>query len=49
MIRTRKTVCMVFKDIKRWDDIKMFDKDIPGSNCIRENLFLYLFDLHVIS
>ena len=27
----------------------MFDKDIPGSNCIREKLFMYLFDLHIIS
>ena len=34
--------------IKGWDVIKMMDKDIPGGNCIREKLFLYLFDLHII-
>ena len=46
--RTKK-VLMFFKNIKRWDVIKRFNKDIPGSNCIREKLFMYLFDLHIIS
>ena len=32
----KKCINMFFKDVTRWDVIKMFNKDIPGSNCIRE-------------
>ena len=31
---------MYFKDLKRWVVIKMFVKNIPGSNCIREEAIL---------
>ena len=32
----KKNIEKVFKDIKRWDVIKMFDKNIPGNSCVRE-------------
>ena len=33
---TKESINMFFKNIKGWDIIKMFNKDIPGSNCICE-------------
>ena len=35
-LRSKKSINMFFKNIKRWDIIKMFNKNIPGGNCIRE-------------
>ena len=34
--RTKESINMFFKNIKRWDVIKMFNKDIPRSSRIRE-------------
>ena len=34
--QVEKSINMFFKNIKRWDIIKMFNKKIPGYNCIRE-------------
>ena len=45
---SKKSIDMIFKNVKRWDVIKMF-KDIPGRNCSREEtihvsvLFAYYF------
>ena len=33
---SEKSINMFFKNFKRWDFTKMFNKNIPGSNCIRE-------------
>ena len=33
---TKKSVNIFFQNTERWDVIKMFDNDIPGTNCIRE-------------
>ena len=35
-LRAKESINMIFKDIERWEVIKMFDKDIPRSNCVRE-------------
>ena len=40
-LRTKKSIHVFLKDVKRWDIIKMFNKDIPGSNFIRKK------DMHV--
>ena len=45
-LRTKTSVNIFFKNIKGWDAIKMFDKDIPGGNCIRGKTVL---DLHIIA
>ena len=45
----KESINMFFKNIKGWDTIKMFNKDIPGIYCIWKKIFMYLFDLHIIS
>ena len=39
-LRLKTSIDMFFEDLKRWVVIKMFDKNIPGSNCIREEAIL---------
>ena len=39
---------MLFKAINRWEIIKMRDKYVPGSNCVREETVHVHIGLHFI-